>query len=323
MDECMKISFISPGSIEIPPKSHGAVEIIIWNYKLYLERLGWEVQITNNRNFDFVPDEINSFNPDFVHIHLDHLYFLSNKIYCKNIALTNHDGYAEWPELRPPSYNEEIKNGTKNFRGYHFCLSDRMRQFYITHFGINSNKVFSLPNGANKDDFVFSSTPIYYDKTMCLGVIHADQRKNQVFLSDCDSNITFVGPCDQNVIFKDKNYMGSWDKTYLYSHLTEYPNLVLLSKGEAAPLVCVEALMSGLGLVISEKATANLDTSLPFIEVIPSNYMYDMTYIKQAIEKNREISIKYRMDIREYALETFDWEKLVKRYHNLLINKIL
>ena len=44
--------------------------------------------------------------------------------------------------------------------------------------------------------------------------------------------------------------------------LTNYANMILFSDGEAAPQVTCEALLSGIGLVVSKEASANLDASL-------------------------------------------------------------
>ena len=41
----MKIAQINLGAIEIPPKSWGAIEKVIWNYKLQLEKLGHTVDV--------------------------------------------------------------------------------------------------------------------------------------------------------------------------------------------------------------------------------------------------------------------------------------
>jgi hypothetical protein len=63
--------------------------------------------------------------------------------------------------------------------------------------------------------------------------------------------------------------------------LTNYGNLVLLSDGEAHSLVLMEALAAGLGIVISEFATANLDLDKEFIDVIPENKINDIEYIEK------------------------------------------
>ena len=54
-------------------------------------------------------------------------------------------------------------------------------------------------------------------------------------------------PFDRNSV----QYKGEWSKERLYDEMTNYGNLVLLSDGEADPLVVKEELMAGLGVVLS------------------------------------------------------------------------
>jgi glycosyltransferase involved in cell wall biosynthesis len=91
-----------------------------------------------------------------------------------------------------------------------------------------------------------------------------------------------------------------------------------LSEGEADPLVVKEALIAGLGLVISECATANLDLSMPFITVVPNNKLHDTFYVSDAVWKNRKTSIALRDEIRDYGLLKFSWKTVIKRYINLI-----
>ena len=59
----MRIAQINPGHMNIPPDSWGAVEKIIWYYKLELEKLGHEVSIK-------YINEINQNDFDIVHVHM-------------------------------------------------------------------------------------------------------------------------------------------------------------------------------------------------------------------------------------------------------------
>jgi hypothetical protein len=140
------------------------------------------------------------------------------------------------------------------------------------------------------------------------------KRKRQFLIEDC-SFIDFAGPMkDPEFDYSRPNYLGEWSKEKVYSHLTEYANLVLLSSAEVAPMVTCEALMSGLGVVVSESASANLDLRQPFIDVIPEERLQDKDYVRGAIRRNQETAIARRKDIREYAVKCFDWEPLVRRY---------
>jgi glycosyltransferase involved in cell wall biosynthesis len=116
------------------------------------------------------------------------------------------------------------------------------------------------------------------------------------------------------------DYIGEWSKDYLYDNLTNYANMTLLSDGEAHSLSCIEGIMSGLGLVISEYCTANLDTSLPFIDVIPEDKISDEEFVRKTIALNRQKSIAMRKDIRKYAVDNFSWKIIVENYNKLLHN---
>ena len=67
----MKISIIGPGIMPIPPTGWGAVEILIWDQKLALEKLGHEVDIVNTKSPVEIVQKINAYRPDFVHIQYD------------------------------------------------------------------------------------------------------------------------------------------------------------------------------------------------------------------------------------------------------------
>ena len=71
---------------------------------------------------------------------------------------------------------------------------------------------------------------------------------------------------------------------------------------------------AGLGLVISEYSAANLDTDLPFIDVVPEDKITDIEYVTNLLEKNRKVSVNMRNEIREYA-KTFGWETIVSEVY--------
>ena len=64
----MKIIIIGPGIMPIPPKGWGAVEILIWDYKEILEKLGHSVTIINTPDPNDIINSVNKLNADFVHI---------------------------------------------------------------------------------------------------------------------------------------------------------------------------------------------------------------------------------------------------------------
>ncbi len=312
----MKVTIIGPGIMAIPPLGWGAVEILIWDYAKELEKVGVEVQIVNTRNFAEIVEQTNNFNPDFVHLQYDDYYSVLQYINCPKIAVTSHYGYIVQHQNNFGGY-QGVFNSFMNGKHHIFALSSQIRDVYVNK-GFDPNKIKVTPNGANKDLFRYSETCVLPNKSIYLAKI--DYRKRQSIFQNI-SSLDFAGNiADGNFNTNRPNYLGEWSKEYLYDNLTNYANLVLLSDGEAHALVCCEAMMAGLGLVISEAATANLDTSLPFIDVIPESRIRDIDYVESVIILNREKSLLHRSEIREYALNNFSWSSLIPKYIETINN---
>jgi len=310
----MKISIIGPGIMPIPPVGWGAVKSLIWDYYEELTLLGHEVQIVNTQNLQEIVNTVNGFNPDFVHLQYDDLHHVLRHINCKNKAATSHFGYI-LNQMHTNGYYNHIFSGFIAGDFDIFCLSEDIKNAYLSA-GVNPGRLHVTPNGARADLFKYINSPTLIDKSIYLAKI--DHRKRQYVYHSIDS-IDFVGNlADSKFNHNIPNYLGEWTKQQLYENLSAYPNLVLLSDGEAHPLVCCEALINGLGLVISEYAVGNLDTSLPFITVIPNEHLDDLEYVKNAIAANRKISLEYRSQIREYGIKMFSWKNLIAKYVSLL-----
>jgi hypothetical protein len=176
--------------------------------------------------------------------------------------------------------------------------------------------LYVTPNGARSDLFQYYLSPEFPNKSIYLAKI--TDRKKQYVYQGLDF-IDFVGNReDYRFDYNRSNYLGEWTKDKLYQNLSKYSNLVLLSDGEAHPLVCCEALICGLGLVVSERASGNLDRAFPFIEIIPNEHLYNLDYISEKIRKNQKISNSMRNEIRSYGLNNFDWAKLVENYVKMI-----
>lgn len=70
---------------------------------------------------------------------------------------------------------------------------------------------------------------------------------------------------------------------------------------------------AGLSVVVTPQASANLDSSLPFIYV----RKFSTDFIKTATQACRD-NFKYRSQIRQYAEQHFDWKMIAKRYVRIL-----
>ena len=67
-------------------------------------------------------------------------------------------------------------------------------------------------------------------------------------------------------------------------------------------------------MVISKYAAHDLPEGLPFVTVIPDDKLEDIPYVEEKIKENREVSIGMRDEIREFGIDNFSWESLVKLY---------
>lgn len=312
----MKITLIGPGIMPIPPTGWGAVEILIWDTKNALEKLGHEVQIINTKNPRQIIDEINNFRPDFVHVHYDEFIGIYPYIQYPK-AITSHFGYLEQPQMFNGYVN--IFNAFGEIKPNIFCLSEGISRVYQIMLGICPEKLFVTPNGVNSEVFSFTETPEHFNKSIYLAKI--DYRKRQHLFQSIDS-LWYAGNIADQRFNPNKNYLGEWSKDTLYKNLTQYGNLVLLSDGEAHPLVCMEALACGLGIVVSQFGTANLDISKKFIDVIPEEKINDIGYIESVIVKNREYSISNRKEILEYSKQ-FGWENIIQNYYIPNVNRVI
>ena len=312
----MKISIIGP-ALPIPPKGWGAVESLIWDMKLSLNKLGHEVQIVNVGDPYQIINMINQFRPDFVHINYDDWIGLYPYIQYP-CAVTTHFAYINRPELMG-DYRPRVFEQFKSIKPNVFGLSDDINAIYDYLAEIPTNKLYLNPNGVMMENFRFTENPEFSDRSIYLAKV--DHRKRQFLFQSIDS-LWYAGNIAEDRFDQSKNYLGEWQKEVLYQNLTDYGNLVLLSDGEAHPLVCMEAFAAGLGVVVSEWATANLDLDREFISVVPEHKIEDILFVEEVIVKNREYSIEHRQEILDYAKE-FEWCTILKSHYLPNIEKIV
>jgi glycosyltransferase involved in cell wall biosynthesis len=317
----MKIAIVGPGLLQIPPRGWGATETIIHETQAGLEARGHHVLVVNTRDKKELISQTNSFEPDFVYCQYDERIDVMHEIACRNKAITSHFGYLDqvW---RFPKYKKKIHDRILANKDVHvFALSPSIARIYLSG-GVPAGRVHVLPNGVHVSKFRVADSPAHPKRSICLGRI--DVRKRQGLLQSICPDVDFAGNiCGKTGAASGFNarldtYLGEWDREKVYDSLTDYANLVLLSDGEAHPLVCIEGLAAGLGLVVSEWAAANLDTSLPFITVIPERKMTDTGFIRDSISNNRAIALKSRHEIVEYAKQ-FDYSRAIDNLEELVI----
>lgn len=317
MTKTMKIAIVGPGIMSIPPVGWGAVEILIWDVTKTLEKLGHEIKIINTPNRNEIIQQVAAYAPDFTHVQYDDFIDIYPHIPGKK-AITSHYGYLEQPQ-RYGDYSR-IANAFCQVKPNVFCLSPGILQTYEKRYKLPKTNLFLTPNGVNSELFEYRDQPKYSDRSLYLAKI--DYRKRQTLYQGIEG-LYFAGRCADGTFNVDSpRYLGEWSKAHLYANLTDYSNLVLISDGEAHPLVCMEAMAAGLGLVVSEAAIANLDLTKRFITVIPENMTKNIDYVKAQIEANRAVSNTCRKEIKEYS-KLFAWKSIVEKYYLPAIQQVL
>jgi len=318
----MKITLIGPGIMPIPPTGWGAVESIIWECSNELSELGYEGTILNTPNQDEIVSSLEEEQFDFIHIHYDVFYNLIPQIkkVCPNskIALSSHYPYIDQFEKHRFDEYDRIFNwmvsNSNSF--YNFCVSEKDLEVFKSK---NAENLYLFKTGIQHKDIRVSRLPNKMDRSVCVGKV--DRRKMQFFYQEIET-IDFIGPIGDGFGFDStKNYLGEWTKKQIYGNISEYANMILLSTGEnGTPLVLKEALIAGLGIVTSEYCAYELDTSLPFISVIPTDKLQDLEYVKNTLTENKTISLSMKDEIVKYGVSNFSWEKLITSYSENINN---
>ena len=317
----LRIVLVGPGIMAIPPTGWGACEILIWDLATALRTAGHTVEILNTPDMAAVVSRVAEVAPDFVHIHYDDHAWVAPLLarHARAVGITSHYGYLEQPQRWGSwvnTFRQIIGAGSPTGNVHHLVLSAGIRELYLKA-GVQPSRVFVTPNGADATKFRFTPAPAHGDRSIVVGKLEG--RKGQWRLLDAE-DVWFAGNHGRDGSFPPSHprWLGEWDKPTLYDSLTDYGNLVLLSNGEADPLVVKEALMAGLGVVVTPAAAANLDAAAPFITVLPNERLEDRLFVAQEIRKNRAAALAQRDAIRAYALANFSWEGLTNKYVELV-----
>jgi hypothetical protein len=316
----MKIALIGPGIMPIPPNTWGAVEMMIWDYSNILCKYGIEIDIINTPNREEILQKVNSKNYDIVHLHYDIFIDIIDNIKCKLKIVSSHYPFINNPEhyIRDNYYNI-VTQIVNNKEFYIFASSQKDIDTFVK-FGAIENNTFLNKLGVEEKSYLFYENP-EYDRTLCFSQIV--DRKRQYLIQDL-LGIDFMGRLDDNKFSNFKNYKGEVGRDFLNKEISKYSNFILISSIEnTTPLAVKEALICGLGVVVSESVSVELDSSLDFIEIVPELKINDINYIKNAIDNNKNISKNKRQEIRDYGIEKFSLEKIIKNSYLCKLKDLL
>ena len=315
----MKVLLISSGVGPWPNDGWGAVENIVGDFSWALQEAGATVEIFHNQEFgQSLEEKIASFLPDVVHCeyddHLIHLIPTLQKYPTMKVLLTTHYAFLSQPyRLVQDGYMGRFLLACDLATKSNLCLavlSEEIASTYESLGGVPRSKLWVFPNGTRTDQIVCRSAPAFKEKAVCVGKIEI--RKNQASLQAC-KKIDFVGPIADTDFKVNENYKGKWTRADLYKNLTDYPCLVLLSQGEAHPLVIGEALAAGCAILCNEIAAANLPREKSWIRVLPSSNV-SVEELNRHVSELCAIGCRYRTEIRDWACKNLDWRLRAKNY---------
>lgn len=297
----MKIANITPGILPIPPNGWGAIEKIIWETHLNLQKLGHESIICY---LDHVPNDA-----DIVHIHVANLANLAHE---RGIPyyFTMHDHYSYMNGKNSIWYEQNltaIKNAVRAFVPAKYLVDyfEGIPQ-YFSH-GVNSeyftpspksehrllcvgNNGYSNNSGADRKGFGFA---IEAAKMLNIPITVAGPSNNKNYFNSSGieyDKLTTVYDLDEEGLRK------IYGEHSIFIHPSEleagHPNLTLL-----------EALSCGLPVV----GTMEEDTSLNGMVKITRNVEQISSAIKTVISDYKN----YRIAARQQA-EELSWYNRTK-----------
>jgi len=285
----MKIIQISPGLVEIPPKGWGAIEEVIWNYKVELENIGNSVEII--RYWDFTQEYKNGWRDfDIVHIHITDQadFFIKNNI---PYFFTIHDIHAYMYANFTKEYvmtKSVIINSIVTF-----CPS----MIFMERYSESKNKMVYMTHG-----FSEQFKPIDKDmdniKLLCvsnnLSISGVHDNKGYVIsdkiAKELGLEITFVGPNDhffdfEEHIFYGKKVCRNVNKDELVKDFFSTHHILLhmsnIESGQPC-LVILESIACGLPVVATrmdyidipgiEFVDRDIDSGVKAVKKIINNY---------------------------------------------------
>jgi len=318
MKRKLNILILHPGIVEIPPKGWGAVEKVIWNYKIQLEKLGHEVDI--DVPWDFKKDY------DIYHSHtanqgFDDLY-LAKKPYI--YSLHDHHSYL-WGK-KSLCYKENLKAMKRSI------ISISHAEYLIDYFN-DTDKLFYLPHGVDTELYVDKNYQKNGHKLLCVasnGLLFNETNDRKGFryaiesAKELDLPITIVGPESNDTYFDSNKDLLEYDKLEIikspteeelieiynqhtiFLHLSDleagHPNLTLLeSLSCGLPIVGTYSGVDELGgLVKTKRHTDDVVNKLKF-----------------AIENYDSLKKETLITSKKY-----DWSVIVKKLEQIYFNVI-
>jgi len=306
MSNSIKIIQITPGVIPIPPNGWGAVEKIIWEYKLVLDKLGYQTEIK-------YCDDVEKSQDQVVHVHMANLANLLNQRGI-DYVFSLHDHHVEYFGKESDCYKENF-NAIKNSK-LTFVHSKHLIEYFD-----NLPQIVYLPHGANQFDYKFIEREKSLKPKLLMmannGVGGDSLSDRKGFLigieaaKSLDLPITIICPSSNKVFFDhykpdyknlsiiyDLDYKDSVNKLYEFDIFLHPSNL----EAGHPNLTITESISTGMPVV------GTINTEIPGMISVEGNVESFINGIKKCIKKYD--SLLAEINHNRYL---FSWEIIVSK----------
>jgi autotransporter strand-loop-strand O-heptosyltransferase len=308
------ITQVTPGMIPIPPNGWGAVEKIIWAYKLNLEKKGNVVDIHYLNGVD-------KDNTDIVHIHIANLAIEAHERGIPYI-FSLHDHHVVHNGKDSPNYRQNLEAIKKS------VVSITHAEFLVDYFE-ETDKLFYLPHGVDTNYFVPCQNKKMEHSLLCLanngiGGDSSYDRKGFLYAIDAAKElnlpITIAGPKNNLEFFKHYPEYLKYEKLTLkcdepseeeilslYQNHTIFLHPSALEAGHPN-LTILEALSCGLPVVGTYSGTRDIDGMIR----IQRDNKSVIDGVKYVIE-NYDNMVKKTELSREY----YNWGRITDKLYDI------
>ena len=311
----MKIALINLGLIEIPPKSWGAIEKIIWNYKIQLEKLGHQVDIV----YPNETMENGKSKYDIIHFHAANQCLESYNDFEAQYVFSLHDHHVVRYGKSSPSYSNNLLAMKKSVASFTHA------EFIIDYFD-TTDKLYYLSHGVDTELYKDFGNTKPNHKLLCVANngYADDQSYDRKGFRYCieaakllDLPITIVGPKNNRKNFFEKNkdlleyqkltIIEDPSETELINIFNDHTIFLHPSELEAGHpnLTLLEAMACGLPIV----GTYNGKNSLDGLIKVTRNTIDVKNKILSIINGDYN---NWRYKARQTALK-YDWSIIVKQ----------
>ena len=310
----MKITQITPGLISIPPNGWGAIEKVIWNYKLQFEEMGHVCDIKYLNDVD-----VN--NTDIIHLHVANLGIEAQKRGIPYIfSLHDHHVVRHGKDSHTYKQNlEAIKGSIVSFTHAEFLVDyfeETDKLFYLTH-GVDT-KFFDLPY---KEDFKH--------KLLCIANNgYADDqtidRKGFRYAieaaKELNMDITIVGPPNNMNFFNANPDLLEYGKLNIISHNPSEEELLKIIEEHSIFLHPSELEAGHPNLTLLE----SISCRVPVVGTYDGNHKIEGLYkVERSTESVKKGILEVIENYAHYMINTeidrkyYDWSTVCTRLLNM------